>query len=453
MTVKNHRTAREKQEINLLKEKIRQKENEILFLKSSWSWKITAPLRKTRDLSRILFRKQKPAEMRVSGIMTKNNKGWVRASATVNSLAAQARDFALWFEIPEKYSSYINKSGNAFATALLIPAMVLKEDLTIEEKISKTLYQNLVQAQKLMLSWPETDVWHFKLHRTKIKCQGFEKEEKTSGEVGSFFSGGVDSFYNLLKIKNLKSLIFVWGFDIPLKNKKIFNNTLAPIKEIAKQSNKKLIVVKTNLRNLYAGQNCGYLNWDMAHGAALASIAHLLSSRFRAVYIPSSGVPQKYPDGVQKDLDPLWSKSNLKIDSFGTALKRKTKLAAIKDNALAQKYLRVCFENTDDQYNCSKCEKCLRTMLQLKALKSLDKFKVFKRLNPKLVDKINPSSLIFSSWEDIIRELDNSSENIAIKKKIKAMLKRRRLATNDRLARKPLWQKIKGIVWNRKLVS
>src|SRR5574337_867736 len=41
----------------------------------------------------------------------------------------------------------------------------------------------------------------------------------TGRKVAVFFSGGLDSFYTLLKRRNeIDSLVFIHGFDIPLEN-------------------------------------------------------------------------------------------------------------------------------------------------------------------------------------------------------------------------------------------
>lgn len=43
----------------------------------------------------------------------------------------------------------------------------------------------------------------------------------------------------------------------------------------------------------------------------------------------------------------------------------------------ARAFLRVCWQNPDNAYNCCRCEKCIRTMLALEALGGLDQCPTF----------------------------------------------------------------------------
>ena len=81
------------------------------------------------------------------------------------------------------------------------------------------------------------------------------------------------------------------------------------------------------------------------------------------------------PYGSHPQLDPLWSSSALEIRLTGGQWERHEKLAAVADELLVQRYLRVCWHNHGD--NCTRCEKCLRTEIVLAQLGRLESFSGF----------------------------------------------------------------------------
>ena len=67
--------------------------------------------------------------------------------------------------------------------------------------------------------------------------------------VAAFFSGGVDSLDLLLKHADIiDDLVFVRGFDVPLDDASRNAEVLGPVRAIAAEAGKRLLVVETNLR-------------------------------------------------------------------------------------------------------------------------------------------------------------------------------------------------------------
>ena len=65
------------------------------------------------------------------------------------------------------------------------------------------------------------------------------------------------------------------------------------------------------------------------------------------------------------------------MEHVGAESSRTDKLAALKDQPLVHRYLRVCWENRSSRLNCSRCEKCIRNEVVLAALGALESFEVF----------------------------------------------------------------------------
>jgi hypothetical protein len=235
--------------------------------------------------------------------------------------------------------------------------------------------------------------------KVPLEFESAPKEPAVSNDVSLFFSGGVDSFHSLIKHKSeVKNLILVHGFDIPLVEEKAFSIAESQARYAAQLFDKRLIVVRTNLHFEQPAIPC---NWGMYHGAALAAVAHALSPNHGKIYIASS---YSYADlhswGSHPLLDPLWSSETLQIIHDGGET-RMDKLRLLVQYPEALTRLRVCWENLGD-YNCGHCEKCIRTMLGLRAL-GVDRCAAFPdTLTPKLVRQqgLSHDSALF--WRELL---------------------------------------------------
>ena len=196
-------------------------------------------------------------------------------------------------------------------------------------------------------------------------------EKAKAGKAGvSSFSGGVDSFYTLMQRLPssgrlpefcVKYVLFVHGFDIPLRNEESFWQAERTFSEGLAPLSVEMIPCQTNLHAFTAG----LIPWGMAHGSALISPAMVLSGLVGRFFVPSSYAYQRLrPWGSSPLTDHMLSTERLEVVHDGASKGRLQKVEAISGWAPAQNYLRVC-TNVKKRYgvrNCSRCEKCLRTM-------------------------------------------------------------------------------------------
>ena len=250
-------------------------------------------------------------------------------------------------------------------------------------QVDREFKENIRQAQALLTSWRS----YYQL----VDLDGLAVVEKTSQIkpfIGCFFSGGVDSFYTLLEQQaEITHLICIHGFDIPVENKALFALVEKNVKTIAQQMGIQLILIKTNLRAFFTANE---MDWGgEAFGTGLASVGHLLADQFSKIYIPASlDLNNLMPWGSHPELDPLWSSGSLQFVHHG-CLPRIDKIKRLTDNPLALKFLRVCYLNKNNAYNCCKCEKCIRTMVSLHAYGVLDCCESFpKKLSLRSVKKL-----------------------------------------------------------------
>jgi hypothetical protein len=187
----------------------------------------------------------------------------------------------------------------------------------------------------------------------------------------STFTLGVDSFYtlyrNLNNNKMLDTLLFIIGFDLKLNNDILIEKTIQNIKKVCEIYNKKLIICKTNLREqIKINKLYKYKGFDWGkylHGVAIFNIVYLLSNNYNKFYLPSSHVKKKYVWGSTFEIDKFYSSSFLEIITDGYKT-RNTKIEyLLRTDLRFLDYLRVCWENQDNEYNCGKCEKCIRTLI------------------------------------------------------------------------------------------
>lgn len=279
-----------------------------------------------------------------------------------------------WYDVPESHAEELSDSGNPWLACLLPLASTLGESLHLPLAVDAALAANTVRLTKI---WK---AWYPNLHDVAVHADVVAALPATGpGRVGAFFSGGVDSFFTLLRDRataapaerpGIQDLITVWGFDISLNKPDAFDRLRERHAAIASRVGKELIDVTTNLRSTRWSE----AQWSyLAHGAGLASIALALESRLGTVYIAGGGGYRGlHAWGSHSVTDPLFSTRATAIVYDGVAFLRSEKIELLSDSELALDGLRVCYETWTDE-NCGTCEKCIRTMIGLEICGALKK--------------------------------------------------------------------------------
>jgi hypothetical protein len=240
------------------------------------------------------------------------------------------------------------------------------------------------------------------------------------------FSGGVDSFFNLLRGSHkIDYLICAYGFDIQLSNAERIASFQSSLLDISEETNTTPIAMRTNLREHPISE---YASWSNSHGGALAALGHMLNRHFDRLVV-SASYPLDFdrPWGSHWKTDHLWSSESLQIIHEGAKLWRADKLRAIMDEPLVRKHLRVCFQNEVPWLNCGCCEKCIRTMLVLAQSRKLDYFPCFEN-RELLVESIDKLSRVGPDAVLVYQKLLDEGLEIQLAKAVGAMLQRTRRA-------------------------
>lgn len=279
----------------------------------------------------------------------------------------------MWFICDDKYT--LSDTGNPWLAVLLPLASRLGEDLHIPLPIDQQLLES---SEELVSIWSN---WYDNMSVVRVVANNIESasDKKPAKGHASFFSSGVDSFFTALKFDRISHFLLVLGFDMPVRHQEAFTQHRARIGGIARNMNKTLISLSTNIRETRWQE----VHWEaVGTGPSLACIALLLEDYFSEVFVPSSVSYSNLASlGTHPLVDPLFSTTALKIHHHGCTHSRFEKIEAISQFDIAQKELHVCYRGSDgqgqDQHNCCKCNKCFRTMMALELcgkLSSAEKF-------------------------------------------------------------------------------
>lgn len=297
---------------------------------------------------------------------------------------ADSRSETYWFEVPAALADDLSRSGNPWLTALLPLAAKLGEPLRIPLPVDRLLARNLAELARIWRGWypslsePALDL--------RVCDSVVARPPGLPGRTAAFFSGGVDSFFTVLRNDEaapgrirIDELIPIQGFDFPLDRAEAFDKHLERLRRAADDLGKTVVPVRTNLRETRL-RECSWA--ELWHGAALASVGLALERRYRHVFIAASSVYEEVePLGSHPLTDHLLSTSATQFVHDGAGATRLEKTTRIAASDLALRALHVCYREKESD-NCGRCRKCSLTMATLSALGVLDRAATF----PKSVD-------------------------------------------------------------------
>jgi hypothetical protein len=296
----------------------------------------------------------------------------VRMTAAIGTAAGQRVEPYIEYAVAEPARG--DAAADAFAAALLLPAMRAGESLEVTPPIAHDLWRTLPRIRDVFHTWwpafPRIDV---------VATPTPLHVRDTPERAATFFSGGIDSFYTLLKHRHdtgsaalpLTHVVFMRGVETRLDWIRNVEDSESWIRSIAGAAGVQCILGETDMRTSLQGPETN-LNWEKHyHGSALAAIALGLSPWFRYVCIPSAySYRHLVAHGSTPLVDEMYSTEHLRVLHDGGEVSRAEKVAKIIgwDADLVLAHLRVCIWNRGGAYNCGKCYKCVRTAVPLKVL-------------------------------------------------------------------------------------
>lgn len=322
-----------------------------------------------------------------------------------------------YFEFEKGYKKYLcPERSDAFVTGLLSSAMELDMDIEFEMPISERLYYQLINYYIPIVSKSNS---YYPLYNINLFGPYNDTQIKNEKAVATGCSGGVDSFYTIVKHTNdtitsthrLTHLVCSSSGTSDNDKERIlntFSTTLSDVTKIAKDCNLKAIGCFNNLNEFYVFP---YKAFNMFYTTTFSSVCFALQKLISIYYVNAGDPISKFaldlstlPHGYDSSIFDIFTVScinteNLSFYSTGVECVRIEREKFISDFKPAHKNLMVCnstpfFDKPNKFRNCSLCYKDLRTMVDFYAMRKLDNFNEvfdvdnFKRNKVKLIGKM-----------------------------------------------------------------
>ena len=287
-------------------------------------------------------------------------------------LTAGDAEFSVFFALPEANASFLSTAPDVILPYAAMLALVHGEDLNCGGMTADSV---LLRNMRCALEEVVRAHSGFRVPQI-VNVTEAPVVANTSGQTGVFFSGGIDSFFSVLRhrkggdadgaqwIGPATHAIHIYHTPEPVGIEAF--ETLAPLASAVDALGLSFIPLQSNYMTADRRLNDHWA--DLAHGAGLATVLHLLSGGLRQGLIGSTHTwGALVPWGSGPISDPLWSGRRMQVIHDDAAYDRVEKTELISQHPEALANLNVCDTRVDGKgyVNCSVCPKCLRTMLTL----------------------------------------------------------------------------------------
>lgn len=341
----------------------------------------------------------------------------------------------MWFRYDKRYAPFlVDDRLDAFCVGILYYAMFNNYDIKLEAKISERLYYQLTTYFIPSLA-KTVDLFH----EIKILAETTTEVFTGNNGVATGISGGVDSFYTLIKYTETKQknykLTHVIFNNLPLQKKgkkereEWLNKNIFRLKNLAEKLNLDFIYIENNLIadfgiGIHHHKKVGLFQDESLCCLTFCSGAMTLNKLLKIYYFSGTYTFWEYTmtanpyDVTYYDILNLSciETENMRFYSSGGECTRMEKVKYLADYEIFQRNLFVC--GTFDE-NCGRCSKCIRTMGELYTVGKLDKFKDIFPIDDFKKNKIYRLASILSRKnnkfeKNIIKEMKKNNIGIPI---------------------------------------
>ena len=259
-----------------------------------------------------------------------------------SSVSSPVMDFALW--------------------AILPIAMRVGGEVECNFPVSKN---SLGSARKIASIWAG---WCPEIYSVPdLRIEQIEDSENVGGKSLTFFSGGVDSTYTALKLKEegiSTDSLTVHGMDFRYYDKTKFQAFLDQTLEFRAASFEQSILVRTNVYDIYNSLRCNPLDGHVTHIFALVASACLFSAYQNYFIAADYRLDQQYavhPYGSNTSTNRLIHTSTGRLLTRDDDVTRSYKTKYIYNSGMELDSLTICKDYNVRPKNCGVCSKCIRT--------------------------------------------------------------------------------------------
>jgi hypothetical protein len=302
----------------------------------------------------------------------------------------------VFFAVPNEYGNYLcDEVADAFVVAMLLPALVSKQDIYINAPISEILFYQIENNLTYTLSKV------FKKKPIKIIPKSTITLNFNPTAVATGFSGGIDSFTTVLQhtqdvtdnliLTNL-TLFNVGSYGNDYKKTQVtFAEDIKRAKSISNIFGLPLLTIDSNFNLFYNNREEKIFNFSPRSTMCLIAGVLSLQKFFKYYFISSTGTIEDIKLSKHDQYYYEWlvtsflSNNNSQIIIANSDLNRVEKTKYIADNKIAKNNLYVCAADIynekhytqykkDTSPNCSECIKCLRTLITLDLLGKIEHY-------------------------------------------------------------------------------
>lgn len=287
----------------------------------------------------------------------------------------------LWYEVSDEMAKgFSTDNVDAFVLAILPWCMTNSSFENViciksDSKISKQL-----SLQLKMLFIPMVAKFTKNFNYVEIAVDTYENDKESGKAVLSGVSGGVDSFYTLMRYTQpdcdypithgiCANMGVYGGYDSTVQID-IHNAAI----DVCKAMNLELIDVKSNiLLDVYKKQMATNVSFVyMSMGLALQNLVHIyyFSSDVDAEKFNFSQINAEEYDLLNC---PMFGNGRVLFYSAGSEVTRMEKINYISEFPVTYTRIHVCPYPVNG-HQCQKCEKCTETMTTLDVLGKLDRY-------------------------------------------------------------------------------
>ena len=291
----------------------------------------------------------------------------------------RGRRGTLYYAVAAEHEAKLSDNADAFVGPLLVPAVLAGEPLVIDPPVSARLVEQVGRVRDLLSQWFPGAATPIAL---SLQARADETVIPASGR-GAFASGGVDSWYTVLRARHeLSHVVHVHGASEPLSDAyaHAFPPNEARARRVADHLGVQIIVVETNMRTEFPVDWGHYYN-----GSGLAGVILALANAHGYFLIPSSYLYKDlHPWGSHPLIDEAYSTEAVRIVHDGSGVSRAEKTVWLAtEHPEVLRDLQVCVRGaTSGVENCGRCRKCVRTMIALELVGALDGCSAFARPLP-----------------------------------------------------------------------
>ena len=334
----------------------------------------------------------------------------------------------LWYSLHNSFSDLLTHSSDAPLVALLIPAMLMGEDIHIDGTISERLFYNLLRPLQRLLRHVIPSLNEVEIYPENLKCD----QLNSALGVATGFSGGIDSYCVLadhvysdipesfkvthLLFNNVGSHTVHVGSHT-IGGERLFRERYERLLPVVERIGLPFLIINSNLDIFYGGK----IRFQQTHTLRNASVALLLQRGVGRFMYASTFDYSKSFVGSTYDLAysdtitlPLLSTDAIDIFSVGSEYTRVQKTLRVAELSETYETLDICVNpnNTSGYTNCGKCWKCLRTLTTLEIAGYIERYSSQFDLNAYRTRRNTYFATLIGSHDPLIQEIVKFAEDI-----------------------------------------